>query len=243
MGEYLEVINSNRTNVIIETSHTPSGLMNPSDSGNQKWIADAVKWSGLSGLTSNDFDAVMGIAVRYLFKFDNEVFEALQTARSTLGLTGPYTALHVRTGFTGTASGELARFLNKFKMPQSPLEWPPIFHCAISVTDRAMGKSSPIYLATDSSRVKEMAIRMYPQRFRTLSNAVVHVDKLPHWKKAGDLLELNTKEKEGLLVVWIELFLLAQANTLMRGLSGFSRLAGFLCGLNGSMITIITDCV
>ena len=179
----------------------------------------------------------MGPAVRYLFKFNEEVIGELQLARDTLGLTGPYTALHVRTGFVGMAHKEHS---NLSKLKHSSSQWAASYHCAVSTADRSLGKNSLIYLATDSDKVKDLAIHIYPHRFRTLNNALVHVDKLPHLKQASDSLETN--EEEGILVVWIELFLLAQANTIVRGGSGYSWIAGHLCGLKNDKKNNIWHC-
>ena len=221
MAKYLEIVGSKRSHVVISTNIMPSNLTHPSESGNQKWIASAAKWSGLSSLTDDEANDIVGLAIRYLFKVDNNLLEALQSARDILGLTGPYIALHVRTGFAGMAHSE--HFHWKFQRKST--QWSADYERAMSAADRFLGNDSLIFLATDSNQVKDMAIKMYPQRFRSLDNELVHVD---HLKKTA---ALGASENEGILVVWIELFLLAQANTLVMGGSGFPWLAGLLCGL------------
>ena len=234
MAEYLEIVNGNRTNVLIGVNLRPSVLSIPSRSGNQEWLASAVKESGLSDLSHDDFDAVMGLGIRFLFKFDDEVLRQVQLARDALGLTGPYTALHVRTGFVGMPHDEHSGLC---KLVRDSKKWLENYRSAVSAADRSLGKNSPIYLATDSNKVKDLAIQKYPHRFRSLNNALVHVNALTKYYKTDSL---KTSAEEGILVVWVEMMLLAQANTLVRGESGFSWIAGLLCGLSGNR-TVVTS--
>lgn len=62
-------------------------------------------WSGLSDLSVEEVDALIGPVIRYLFKFDNNAFKEVQLVRDTLGFTDPR-ALHVRTGFVGMKYAE-----------------------------------------------------------------------------------------------------------------------------------------
>ncbi len=230
MTRNLEVVGGNRTNVVLTTNLMPSTLANPNISGNLEWITAAMEWSGLSHLSDYEVDTVIGLALRYLFRFDGEVIRELQLARSTLGLFGPYTALHVRTGFMGMHYRERS---HSFKFQHNTSQWLSGYHCAVSAADESLGKSSLIYLASDSNMVKDMALKYYPQRFVSLNNKILHVNLLSKSRMANANDLLHAKD-EGILVVWIELFLLAQANTLVRGESGFSWIAGVLCGLDGN---------
>ena len=237
MADNLQILKGDRRDVVIATNLLPSFLAMPSEVGQQEWIASAVEQSGLSGLSDDDFNAVMGATIRYLFKVDEKVLGELELARGALGLTNPYTALHVRTGFVGMAHAELP-IHSRLKHWSS--EWSDSYECAVSAANRSLGKDSLIFLATDSDLVKDRAINSYPQRCRSLDNELVHVSQLSHHTQNG--AGLKDSEKEGILVVWIELFLLAQANTLVAGESGFSWIAGMICGLRGNRIVDTRHC-
>ena len=229
IAENLEVVRSNRVkNIVISTNLKPSAILIDPDPDSD-WIATAVKRIGLSGLSLNDFDAVMGPAVRYLFKLDNQVLKELLSAKDTLGLTCPYTALHVRTGFVGTGRREHS---NASRLQGDPSQWLEDYRCAVSIAHRSLGENSLIYLATDSNNVKQMAIENYPSTFQSLDNKLLHVGK----KAASDT-------KEGFLVAWIEMFLMAEGNILVRGESGYSWISSFLCGLQSNRTVDTSNCV
>ena len=77
--------------------------------------------------------------------------------------------------------------------------------CAVAVANNATGPSSPIFLATDSKLVKDLARHMYGSRFKTLDFVFTHVDFID--KKIG----ANIAERKGLISVWVDFLLLAQS--------------------------------
>lgn len=233
MAYYLRIIGSNETNVIVSTNLEPSSLLDGERNGNNpRWLVDGLQWHGLSHLSNGELDDVMGLVFRYLFKLDDAVLEEMSAAAEVLGLNhSPYVSVHVRTGFAGMPAYE--ELIHHPKLQQNDSDWKLALHSAVKASDELPGMNMTyIFLATDSKLVKEMALSKYGMRIRTLRNVLVHMDRLqkePH--------SLSAKEKEGLMVMLVEFFLLAQGEVLVRGESMFSRIAGLLCGLHGrSMI-------
>ena len=236
MQYYQRVIGSNSTNVIITTNLEPSALLDPQRSGDQEWIRSGLVWTGLSHLTPAELDNVVGLVFRFLFRIDDKVLEEMQVALGVLGLQSPYTALHLRTGFAGMAHQELKRHP---KLMHDTSDWHSGLQCALSVADKMTGDngSGLVFLATDSNLVKDLATAKYGHRVHTLRNSLIHVDKV-----AKQSHVVSTDEAEGMVVVWVELLLLARAEVLVRGESGYSWTAGLLCGLNDNRTVLINHC-
>lgn len=237
MEYYQRVIGSNSTNVIITTNMEPSSLLDAQRSGDQEWIKSGLMWTGLAHLTPAELDNVVGLVFRYLFRIDDKVLEEVQVALGVLGLQeSPYTALHLRTGFAGMAHQELNRHP---KLMHDISEWHSGLQCALRAADRVTGDtgSGLVFLATDSNLVKDLAVSKYGHRVRTLKNSLIHVDKLAKQHHVA-----TTNETEGVVVVWVELLLLARAEVLVRGGSGYSWTAGLLCGLNNNRTVLINHC-
>ena len=103
--------------------------------------------------------------------------------------------------------------------------------CAVNVSNRIIGLNSSIFLATDSTLVKDLAAKAYGVRYRMLDAVLTNVDIVN--KKTGP----NDAQKEGLLAVWVDFLLLAQLYIQMRTgsnwmkASGFALGSGHLCGL------------
>jgi hypothetical protein len=237
MAYYQRVIASNESDVIIATNLEPSSLLKPERNGNQKWIMDGLRWCGLLHLSPVELDEVVGIVFRYLFTIDERVIREMLLARESLGIAGvPYTALHIRTGFAGMGE-QFEELSHHPKLEHNVSKWHSAMQCAREMADRHLGHDSPIFLATDSNLVKDIAISKYSHRIRTLRNTLVHVDRLakqPH--VPGDT------EVEGVIVVWVEFLILAQAETLVRGDSSYSWIAGLLCGLHGNRTLSTEHC-
>ena len=107
----------------------------------------------------------------------------------------------------------------------------------MTIADKSLGNSSLIFLATDSNEVKEMAVTTYGMRFRSLNNTLIHVGT---WDKK--MKKPHRQEQEGALYALVDLFILAQSYVLLRGDSGYSWLAGELCGLPKDHIINGTSC-
>lgn len=235
MKYYQQVIGSNSTNVIITTNMEPSSLLDPQRNGDQEWIRSGLMWMGLSHLTPAELDDVVGLIFRFLFRLDSKVLEEVQVALGVLGLQdSPYTALHLRTGFAGMAHQELERHP---KLMHDISDWHSGLQCALDAADRAAAGDTGrglVFLATDSNLVKDLAVSKYGNRVRTLRNSLIHVDRLVKQRHVA-----TTDEAEGVVVVWVELLLLARAEVLVRGESGYSWTSGLLCGLNNNRTILI----
>ena len=66
--------------------------------------------------------------------------------------------------------------------------------CAVTIADKSLEHSSLIFLATDSNKVKEMAVATYGMRFRSLNNTLIHVGT---WDK--QMKKPHRQEQEGAL--------------------------------------------
>ena len=217
---YLNIIGSNVPLVVMATNMEVSLVRNISKT-NQSWLSGSFDISGLSNLTDHDLNDIIGIVSRYLFKLDKKVLEEVSKAKITLKLTNQvYAGLHLRTGFAGN-------FFHSEKHPKLVKDrqiWKKALQCAVSSADKYIGNDSLIFLATDSNMVKEMAIKGYGARFRTLNNYVIHIDHINNKRK------LRMREKEGVLCSLVELIILAESFVQVRGSSGYSWIASLLCG-------------
>lgn len=236
MAHYQRVIGSNSTNhVIISTNLEPSSLLDHHrNGGDQDWMRDGLQWTGLAHLSPRDLDDLVGLVFRYLFRIKDLVFDEMEIASEVLGVgfNEPYVSFHIRTGFAGMDRDEELVRLPKLEHDEEV--WEAAILCAVATANRVLGNNSLIYLATDSNLVKHRAVYNHRQRIRSLQNELVHIDKLKKNHQVQD-----AKVKEGILVVWVELLLMAQGSVLLRNESGFPKLAGLLCGLNsGSNVTI-----
>ena len=210
--------------VILATNLEPNALMNGTKSAGQKWIANGLKRFGLGTLSPEELDDIVGIVFRYLFQMTSRLVVELGIARGVLGLDGRnYTGVHIRTGFAGSP---LQESVNHPKLIRKTEEWQDILKCAMTIADRWLGASSLIFLATDSSLVKHLAVTKYGSRFRSLDNTVLHVDRMEKYPHKP-----LRNETEGTLSTWVDLLLLAEAQVQVRTDSGFGVTAGQLCSL------------
>ena len=228
MEHYMRIIGSNETNVILSTNLFLGSLLDREQNGNSpSWLMYGLQWHGLSHLSNDELNDVVGVVFRYLFKLDDEVLEGMSAAMEVLSLNhSPFVAVHVRTGFASMQPYEELKHHPAFL--QNDSDWKHALHCAVKAANELLGKNTTyVFLTTDSYLVKEMALSKYGMRIRTLKNILIHVDMLekePH--------TLSAEEKEGFIVVWVELLLMAQGEILVMGESGFSQTAGLLCGLH-----------
>ncbi len=236
MSYYQRIIGSNATNIILSTKLDPSSLLDSHrNGGDPKWIKDGLRWSGLLHLSHSDLDEVAGLVFRYLFRIKDVVFEEVRAAQNVLGLahSSPYLSLHIRTGFAGMDHVELVR---DPKLMQSNEEWSAALKCGVTTADRLLGKDSIIFLATDSNLVKQMVASKYGERIRSLENTLVHLDKVHNFVVSSG------EEREGIMVMWVEFILLAQAGIQVRGDGGYSWMAGLLCGIDDSKTVHLDHC-
>ena len=224
LNETLNIINSLLPKVIFTTNLEPSALLNKTKCANQQWITDGLQQMGLASLSPEDLNNIVGIVFRYLFQITSQLLAEVGIARQTLGLERQnYTGVHIRTGFAGLSQQESVKHP---KLIRSPADWEQILKCAVTAANHWLGPSSLLFLATDSTLVKHLAVTKYGGRFRSLDNTLLHIDrmeKFPH-----DLLR---NETEGTLSMWVDFILLAEAFALVRTDSGFALAASQLCSL------------
>ena len=186
---------------------------------NQSWLSGSFDISGLSNLTDHDLNDIIGLVSRYLFKLDKKVLEEVSKAKIALKLTNQvYAGLYLRTRFAGN-------FFHSEKHPKLVKDrkiWKKSLQCAVSSADKYIGNDSLIFLATDSNMVKEMAIKRYGARFRTLNNYVIHIDHINNKQK------LRMREKEEVLCSLVDLIILAESFVQVRENSGYSWIASLL---------------
>ena len=189
-----------------------------------------------------------GELLRYLFRFEKSVVDKAQQIERQLGLFDqPYLALHIRTGFLGMKQDEGFRF-NSRKAFRNSTAWNKTIACSVKLTNKLFGMKQPIYLATDSDKVKELALTKHGQRIKTVNFTLQHValTKLVKSKRPTkrDALEQSNKlieqamndgkeveEIDGYLATWVDFLLMARAPALVHSISGFSVTAGQFCSI------------
>ena len=201
---------------------------------NQPWITEGLKITGLSNISDHDLVDIIGLGFRYLLKIKSETLQELTTAKEVLKLTTqPYIGVHIRTGFVGVKG---VKDYSNIKLTKNRNDWKSALKCAVSTANKFLGNDSLIYLATDSYLVKDIAINTYGMRFRSLNNSLRHVDRMDNKKGVGKA------EKEGALLAFVDLFLLAQSYIIVMGYSGYSWMASLLCGQPNDHLIFSTTC-
>ena len=187
-----------------------------------EWLTDGLKRTGLHLLTKAEMNEILGIVFRYLFQFRNDLLRIMNSAKHRLALdTQKYVSVHIRTGFVGTNYLERA---SSPKFIRKKDQWEKMLQCAVNVSNRIIGLNSSIFLATDSTLVKDLAANTYGVRYRTLDAVLTNVDNVN--KKTGP----NEAQKEGMLAVWVDFILLAQSYIQVRAGSNWIKASGFALG-------------
>lgn len=208
--------------VVLASNLEPSALLNSTKTASSEWISQGVASLGLSHLPLGDVDRLVGLVFRYLFKFSDELMREVRAARGVLGLDGQqYLGVHVRTGFAGSPQQETVEHP---KLIRRIWQWEKTLFCAYRFASELLGTSGLIFLATDSTLVKNRTLQTYRGKFRTLENTILHLDKLEKYPHVPMEAEI-----EGVLATWIDFVLLAESFALVREDSGFSALAGDVC--------------
>ena len=127
--------------------------------------------------------------------------------------------IHIRTGFFKMKVGQEG---SHSKLLRGENNWKTALQCAVSTANKFIGNKSPIFLATDSNFVKEMALKLDGARFRTLQQYIQHIERAKG----------NTKNKKNAAAIstLVDLLLLAESYVQVRGASGYSWMASMLCG-------------
>ena len=219
--KYLNTISGSKEYVVLVTNVEVLTLVRTATTQSQQWIIEGLQLAGLLNQSDHNLNDILGITLRYLFKLNDTLLEEVSKAVRSFNLTSKtYTGLHIRTGFIGM--NYVKDSMGSKKLLKNKEQWKVTLDCAVSIANKLVGSRSNIILATDSNLVKEMASTLYGNRFRTSHGYIVHVDRIR---------EPNSQVKEGILNTLIDLILLAQSYVLVRGHSGFSWVAGLLCGL------------
>ena len=212
----------------------------------------ALKKIGFSALITDKKHGVpmnflSGELLRYLFHFRGSVVDKVDQIQQQLGISEkPYLALHIRTGFLGMKQEEIGKF-NSEKIYRNPSDWEKSLSCSVKLAGRLFGQETPLFLATDSSRVKEMAVEEYKERFVMINVTLQHVAFTEAKKKLQKLAELQENKHateevkhgtspidgvDGYMATWIEFLLLARASAMVHSISGFSSTAAQYCSMH-----------
>lgn len=219
--KYLNIISGSKEYVVLVTNVEVLSLVRTVTTKSQQWIIEGLQLAGLLNQSDHNLNDILGITFRYLFKLNDILLGEVSKAIKSFNLTSKtYTGLHIRTGFVGM--DYVKDSMGSKKLLKNKEQWKINLDCAVSITNKLIGNTSNIILATDSNLVKEMASTLYGNRFRTSHGYLVHVDRIRN---------PNSQVKKGILNTLIDLVLLAQSYVLVRGHSGFSWVAGLLCGL------------
>ena len=207
--------------IVVKCNNLPKSLVYGETAVSLDWLKGNMTKFGLDKLSVMDLESLVGIAFRYLFKFSAEIQKQVQAARKVLALPN-YIALHVRTGFVGTSIKDY----HHPKLYSRTWQWDKMLHCAYQYATQQLGRNAVIYLATDSPLVKDRALAKYGvQRVRCLNNTLMHVN----FPDKSSSLSKEDFDRQGLMSMWVELILLAEAHSLVMGRSGFAHLAKSLC--------------
>ena len=210
------LLKSNTTHVALSLSFGGLCLSDP-------WIQKGLKAFGLSRLMkqSNLVDQLAGIIWRFLFTLPGNLVADVKQLEKSFGLQSRnYVSVHIRTGFAGSVFEEKTNTTPK-KIQKDKDSWDETMKCSLKLADEHVGKNSPVFLATDSHNVKDLALKKYSRRIRTLPiKNIVHSDHPKTWK-GGDSSAFRD--------MWTDILLLAKGKLIVLSHSGFSHFALQLC--------------
>jgi hypothetical protein len=145
---------------------------------------------------------------------------------------------------------EIGHF-NSEKIYRNPSDWEKSLTCSVKLAGRFFGPETPLFLATDSSKVKEMALEKYKERFVMINVTLQHVaftekkEKLEKSEVEDNATSSLAESKsvtadpildiggvDGYMATWIEFLLLARASAMVHSISGFSSTAAQFCSMH-----------
>ena len=160
---------------------------------------------------------VMGLLLRYLFKFSSELVQEVNHLQASMGLVShQYLAVHIRTGFSGNDRFEEKGKFSRSKLIKDPDTWKTMLSCSLKLSSERMTPRSAIYLATDSNLVKKLAKDYDDDKIQTANITAFH--------------SAHCKDECG-KGLWIDFILIARARYVIRGASGFSKIASAFCSI------------
>ena len=194
--------------------------------------------------------------LNYLFTFKKELISKVDRIQKSIGLTRPFVGIHLRTGFSGNNYEEMSsRSFNPLKIIRKEELWKSTLKCSVQQANSKLGHDSPLYLATDSYKVKKMAKEMFPGRIRMLDIQLRHVAMVNHVARKHLLLEQRTGahdtskasnhsfgELDAIEGMWLDFLLLARSHIMVHGISGFSSIAGHFCPISSKRVLYAPNC-
>ena len=188
------------------------------------WIQKGLSALGLSTLMKkpNFADLLAGVIWRFLFTLPSNLVEDVKHIEKSFRLQGRnYVSVHIRTGFLGSVFEERKNNTPK-KLQKDKESWEDTMKCSLKLADEHVGKNSPVFLATDSHKVKDWALKKkYGRRIRTSQiKNIVHSDHPKTWKRVGS---------SAFRGMWTDILLLAKGKLIVLSHSGFSHFALQLC--------------
>ncbi len=166
----------------------------------------------------------------YLFRFGEDLLSTFTEYQRSLGLHNKdYLALHLRTGFLGTADQEkwITRYIHcgwKFYCNLHHIDC--IIKYSISLVKQTLGEDAPIYLSTDSQYVRDKIRSSFADANIIFGNLTLIHSRMSHKAKSCGIS--NAKSSlEGHLSMWLDYLMLAHGEVMMHSDSSFSGNAAF----------------
>jgi len=120
----------------------------------------------------HSYIALYGCAMRYLFKRNPAIIDSVLSEQRSLNLrTGHYVSAHIRAG--------LGENLPNLNLPSEEY-WKPYLECVVATAKNYASPycsgTCPVYVLTDTEKVKEYAIAQYGDYVRTSTVYELHID-------------------------------------------------------------------
>lgn len=179
---------------------------------------------------------LLGTFIRFLFNISRDVLVKFEQAQESIGLREhEYVAVHIRTGFLGSLHEQETGRFNRNKILRSEECWSEVLNCSLELAEKVYGEQSVILLVTDSLLVRYWARTIYGSKVVTPDHMLHHSGNLDHLEDSE-----GASKYDG---VWIDALLMARAGFLVRGVSGYSMIAGAFCSLPlGRQCTLTCKC-
>ena len=168
--------------------------------------------------THYDIVLLYGCAFNYLFNYQSEILQAIDSLQTELGLeTEKFVGLHIRSNLYEKWQFNPLHLEFRFK---------PMFECAVmaakSLSHKLNVPKVPIFLATDHPTVTEFAKNNYSDLIVLSRAPMFHVDRT---KYRG--AEANTQYNSGMIGMLSDLEICSRAAVLVRSaVSTFSEMMG-----------------
>ncbi|XP_065904199.1 uncharacterized protein [Dysidea avara] len=120
----------------------------------------------------HSYTVLYGCAMRYLFKHNPVIIDSVLREQKSLNLkTGHYVAVHIRT--------VIGEGVPSFSLPSEEY-WKPYLECAVATAKNYAAPycsgTCPVYVLTDTEKVKQYAIAQYGDYVMTSTVYELHID-------------------------------------------------------------------